>query len=155
MFSIIDNTVNKGDNMAKGISLEELDGNIKPNVIPLKKPKKLDRKPKNLQPKGGNDRDIVYDVLFDQYVYNNNVQANHQNNYRINDNGYAHYNHRRRNRWRIAGQTFGFIIGLMFIFFTIVVVLSIIVGIWEFFLAHEEQICCLLTLFGLLGVANQ
>ena len=76
MFSIIDNTVNKGDNMAKGISLEELDGNIKPNVIPLKKPKKLDRKPKNLQPKGGNDRDIVYDVLFDQYVNNNNSYKN-------------------------------------------------------------------------------
>ena len=43
----------------------------------------------------------------------------------------------------------------MFIFFTLVIVFSIIVGIWEFLLAHEDQICCLLTLFGLLGMANQ
>lgn len=141
--------------MAKGISLEELDGKIKPNVILLKKPKKLDKKPEKPKPKRDNNRNIVYDDLFDQYRYNNNIQANYQNNYRINNNGYANYNHRRRNRWHIAGQAFGFIIGLMFIFFAIYVVLTIIVGIWEFFLAHEEQICCLLTLFGLLGAANQ
>ena len=144
--------------MAKGISLEELDRKIKSDVIPLRDRKKLDRKPKmpqKPQPKRDNNRNIVYDDLFDQYRYNNNRQANYQNNYRINNNGYANYDHRRRNRWRIAGQTFGFIIGLMFIFFTIVVVLSIIVGIWEFFLAHEEQICCLLTLFWLLGMASQ
>ena len=144
--------------MAKGISLEELDRKIKSDVIPLRDRKKLDRKPKmpqKPQPKRDNNRNIVYDDLFDQYRYNNNRQANYQNNYRINNNGYANYNHRRRNRWHIAGQAFGFIIGLMFIFFTIVVVLSIIVGIWEFFLAYEEQICCLLTLFWLLGMASQ
>ena len=144
--------------MAKGITLEELDRKLKPNVIPLRDRKKLDRKPKKAQkpqPKRDNNRNIVYDDLFDQYRYNNNRQAIYQNNYRINNNGYANYNHRRRNRWHVAGRAFGFIIGLMVIFFTIVVVLSIIVGIWEFFLAYEEQICCLLTLFWLLGMASQ
>jgi hypothetical protein len=158
MSLITDSTINKGDNMAKGITLEELDRNIKPNVIPLKNRKKLDRKPKKPQkpkPKRDNNRDILYDDLFDQYRYNNNPQVNYQNNYQINNNGYANYNHRRRNRWDVAGRISSFIVGFMFIFFAIYVVLTIIVGIWEFFLAHEEQICCLLTLFGLLGMANQ
>ena len=164
--------------MARGISLEELGGDRKNKVIRLKKqPEKpqlkdifdgVDDKAKrqvkknllkikdNLQPKKPiNNGNIVYDDLFDQYRYNNNRQANYQNNYRINNNRYDHYNHRRRNRWHIAGRAFGFLIGLMVIFFTIVVVLSIIVGIWEFFLANEDQICCLLTLLGLLGMANQ
>ena len=43
----------------------------------------------------------------------------------------------------------------MLIFVMIYVVLSIIVGIWEFFLAYQDQICCLLTLIGLLGMSNQ
>ena len=141
--------------MARGITLDELGGNVKPNGIPLKKPKKPKKKPEKQNKKPVNNRNIVYDDLFDQYRYNNNGQANYHNNYPINNNGYANYNHRRRNRWHIAGQAFGFIIGLIFIFFTLVIVFSIIVGIWEFFLAHEEQICCLLTLFGLLGAANQ
>ena len=67
--------------MARGITLDELGGNVKPNGIPLKKPKKPNKKPEKQNKKSVNNRNIVYDDLFDQYRYNNNAGYGRNNWY--------------------------------------------------------------------------
>lgn len=159
--------------MARGISLEELGGDRKGKVIRLKKPrekpqlkgifdgvddnakrqikKNLLKIKDNIQPKKPvNNGNIVYDDLFDQYQNNNNYNAN-----RVDYNVDYHYNGRPRSRWGGIFQAFSFLIGFALIFMVFVVVITIVGAIWEFFLANEDQICCLLTLLGLLGMANQ
>ena len=89
--------------MARGITLDELGGNVKPNGIPLKKPKKPKKKPEKQNKKPVNNRNIVYDDLFDQYRYNNNAGYGR-------NNWYVEQPRDRRGFWDKGFQALGFFI---------------------------------------------
>ncbi len=125
--------------MARGITLDELGGNVKPNGIPLKKPKK----PKK---KRGKNRNIVYDDLFDQYRYNNNAGYGR-------NNWYVEQPRDRRGFWDKGFQALGFFILLSLSAFSVIVVIGIILEIAQFISDYCGEICCLLGgLYLLAGV---
>jgi hypothetical protein len=120
--------------MARGISLEELGGDRKDKIIQLKKPKKPNKKRQKQNKKPANNRNIVYDDLFDQYRNNNN--ANYNRNYQ--------YNGRRTNLWEKGFKIFGFFIGLSLIALAVVVAIGIIFEVAQFISNYCGEICCFL-----------
>ena len=111
--------------MARGITLDELGGNVKPNGIPLKKPKKPKKKREKQNKKPANNRNIVYDDLFDQYRYNNNAGYGR-------NNWYVEQPRDRRGFWDKGFQALGFFILLSLSAFSVIVVIGIILEIAQF-----------------------
>ena len=130
--------------MARGITLDELGGNVKPNGIPLKKPKKPKKKPEKQNKKPVNNRNIVYDDLFDQYRYNNNAGYG-RNNWYVESRD-------RRGFWD-KGHVRIFILLSLSAFFVIVVI-GIILEIAQFISDYCGEICCLLGGLSLLAGAE-
>lgn len=132
--------------MARGITLDELGGNVKPNGIPLKKPKKPKKKREKQNKKPANNRDIVYDDLFDQYRYNNNVGYGR-------NNWYVEQPIVRRGFWDKGFQALGFLLLLSLFAFSVIVVIGIILEVAQFISDYCGEICCLLGgLYLLAGV---